>query len=681
MSGASTLAPAHRAAETSEPRASRGWLPGAVLVLGLAAALIVVAKAPGGSVRALGQIHGDSSSLHEVGGTYVAGWVSPQWNPFVDHRFRILTLLASIVYLSSVTAIGATLIGAIRGADRWPRVARVLAGFLPGYLIVLAPLQILFAGVPYLTAAWIALVATPVVAIVLQRRALAETAHALRHDRQYRRRWLGVAAAVLGILLVCGLHRLQAGRNFMVPDSISAFLDTAGQQLRGVFGSYLAQWDQQSDEWIFNAPLMFTSAHGEDYLFAIYATELVALASFGALVFGLVHSVARRRPLLAASLATGAVIAASPSIYPWYEISLFGGQNPTMWLGLPGREVGIAAPWVALLLLGQPLSRRARVALLLAVGGLGFTTVSCVVYVVAALAGAGVWQLLRGRARAPERAGAIGRTFVVTALGIAALAAPPLVYWQLHRTATPNSDLGWILAAGGVLAVGAAALLALLSPRPAGSSLRPSAVLVPVSALLAALGAGFILSNNLVSKLAHGQLRDALSAVLPGYGIPVESRNLITGLPPNAHFPSFTGQECSVSGHCISFGYFVAGYGVVLALALATWLALGQRAAGEDTGPRRAAWLVVAAAFACSFALVDFTGIDSTTAWVLTRFIEIPYYALLAFAALALAGARSRLTAAVGTVVIGAWIVIPLATSHVIPQLARNASWLIGVVH
>jgi hypothetical protein len=153
MSGASTLAPAHRAAETSEPRASRGWLPGAVLVLGLAAAWIVVAKAQGVSVRALGQIHGDSASLHEVGGTYVAGWISPQWNPFVDHRFRVLTLLASIVYLSSVTAIGATLIGAIRGGDRWPRVVRALAGFLPGYLIVLAPLQLLFAGVPYLTAA------------------------------------------------------------------------------------------------------------------------------------------------------------------------------------------------------------------------------------------------------------------------------------------------------------------------------------------------------------------------------------------------------------------------------------------------------------------------------------------------------------------------------------------------
>jgi hypothetical protein len=652
-------------------------VPGAVLVIGLAAAYLVVATAQGVSVRALGQIHGDSAQLHDVGGTYVAGWISPQWNPFVDDRFRVLTLLASIVYLTSVTAIGATLIGAIRGADRWPRLVRLLAGFLPGYLIVLAPLQILFAGVPYLTAAWIALVATPVVAVVLQRRALAQTAHGLRHDRQYRRRWLAAAAAAVGILLLCGLHRLQAGRDFMVPDSISAFLDTAGQQLRGVYGSYLAQWDQQSDEWIFNAPLMFTSVRSEDYLFPIYATEFVALASFGALVFGLVHSVARRRPRLAATLATGAVVAASPAIYPWYQVSLFGGQNPAMWLALPGREVGIAAPWVALLLLGQPLSRRAKVALLLATAGLGFTTVSCVAYVGAALAGAGVWQLLRGRGRerAPERAAAIARTVIVTALGIAALAAPPFVYWQLHRTATPN-DLGWILAAGGVIAVSAAALLALFSPRAPGATFRPATVPAPAAALVAALGAGFILSNNLVSNLANGDIRSLLASVLPGYETPVTSRQLISGVPPEAHFPAFTGQECSISGHCISFGYFVAGYGVVLALALATWLALGQRSS-EDSGPRRAAWLVVVAAFACSFALVDFTGIDSTTAWVLTRFIEIPYYALLAFAALALVGSRSRVTAATGTVVLGAWVVIPLATSHVIPQIARNADWLI----
>ena len=121
----------------------------------------------------------------------------------------------------------------------------------------------------------------------------------------YRRRWLKAAAIVVGVLLLCGVHRLQAGRYFMVPDSLSAFLEAARQQLSGVFGSHLAQWDQQSDEWIFSAPLMFTSSASQDYLFPLYAAEFVGLASFGALVFGIVHSVAVRRPRLTATVATG----------------------------------------------------------------------------------------------------------------------------------------------------------------------------------------------------------------------------------------------------------------------------------------------------------------------------------------------------------------------------------------
>ena len=196
-------------------------MPGVVLVAGLAIVAAVVATSDDVSVSILNQIHADAASLHDVGGTYVPGWTSPEYNPFVDGRLRLLTLVASIVYLLSVTAIGATLVGAIRGSERWPRLVRLLAGFLPGYLMVLFPLQLLFAALPVVTAAWIALVALPVVAVLLQRRALAATAAGLRSDRGYRRRWVGLVVVIAGILLVCGLHRLQAGREFMVPDSIS----------------------------------------------------------------------------------------------------------------------------------------------------------------------------------------------------------------------------------------------------------------------------------------------------------------------------------------------------------------------------------------------------------------------------------------------------------------------------
>jgi hypothetical protein len=650
-----------------------GWVPGAVLVAGLALAAVIVARAPDVSVSTLRQIHGDGTMLHEVGGVYVAGWVSPDWNPFVEDRFRILTLLAAVVYLSSVTAIGATLVGAIRGAEHWPRTVRVLAGFLPGYLIVLVPLQLLFAAVYYVTAAWITLAVLPVVAVLLHRRPLQAGVADLRGDPGRRRQLLGTAAIVVGILVLCGVYRLQAGRNFMVPDSITAFLNAAGEQLRGAYGTHLAQWDQQSDEWLFSAPLMFTSTQSQDYLFAFYAAGFVALASFSALVFGIVHSVAVRRPRISATLAMGAVLASSATIYPWEQVSLIGGQNPAMWLELPGRLVGIVGPWIALLLIGR-LSRRTAVAILLATAGLAFTTISSTAYIGVALACAGSWHLLRGRGPAQLRG--LLRTWVVPVLGVVAVLTPAFVFWDLHRLSPPHS-LGWVLLAGSAAAIGAAMLLALsasdASPIPSITRVAPL-----IGVLLAALGAGFLLSNNLVGDLAGGQVRETLASVLPGYEGALQSRSIITS--PVA-FPTFTGQECQFTGHCVSFPYFLAAYGFLTILALATWLALSMRDTGVDPGPRRAAFLVTVAALVASFALVDFTGADQLTAWILTRFTEVPYYALLGFAAVAFVGSRNRVTAWAGGGVLVIWTAVPLAVSHVFPQLAHNAKYFLDVLN
>ncbi|MCW2996406.1 MAG: hypothetical protein JWQ18_3901 [Conexibacter sp.] len=161
---------------------SWGWVPAAVLVAGLAVALVVVATTSNMQLRILNQIHADAASTHDVGGTYVQGWISPQFNPLVDGRLRLLTPLLTFVYLLSATAFGAFLIGAVRGSAAWPRPVRLLAGFLPGYLMTLAPLQVLFAATSFTTASRIALVAVPALALLTQRRALAATATGLRHD-------------------------------------------------------------------------------------------------------------------------------------------------------------------------------------------------------------------------------------------------------------------------------------------------------------------------------------------------------------------------------------------------------------------------------------------------------------------------------------------------------------------
>jgi hypothetical protein len=335
--------------------------------------------------------------------------------------------------------------------------------------------------------------------------------------------------------------------------------------------------------------------------------------------------------------------------------------------------VGIVAPWVVLLLLGRP-SRRTLIAILLATVGLGFVTVSGTVYVCTALACAGAWHLLRGRA--PARLRGVSRRVLVPALAFLGWAAPTFVYWRLHHVASANA-LGWVLIGGAAAAMGAAALLALQAPGTATPISQGVRTIPRLAVWAVGLGAGFVVSNNLVGKIADGQVRATLADVLPGYGLPLETRGLTAGVS-NLTFPTFTGQECQYTGHCVSFPYFLVAYGFLTVLALATWFALGQRRPGEDPSPRRAAWLVTVAALAVAFALIDFSGADQVTAWVLTRFIEIPYYALLGLAAVALIGSRSRVTAWAGGGVLVAWSVIPVANSHLIPQLVRNAGWLIA---
>ncbi|WP_445148542.1 hypothetical protein [Baekduia sp. Peel2402] len=647
------------------------WAPGVLLLAGLALVWLLVRGADEVDLHQLHLIHADGASTHEVAQFYVPDWLSPNFNPFVEDRLRAITPLLTILQFVSVAAIGATLIAAIPGAAAWPRTVRVLGGFLPGFLMVLAPLQILFAAVSPVTGSHIALVALPLTALAIQHKAVVEGAQRIR--RGERPALLGAVAIAAGVLVVCALDRLQAGRFFMVPDSITAFLQASQAQVAGQLGDHLAQWDQQSDEWIFNAPLLFSARGAQDQLFAFWLTQAMAMASFGALVFGLARHFAWRRRTLAATIATGAVLASTPAIVPWDNVSLIGGQNPALWLGHPGRMVSIVAPFVALLLLG-PWTRRQAVAVLFAATGLAFVTVNGVAYTFVAVACAIAWRVLRGRVRGGPVA---VKAVLVNVCVVAALASPLYVYWAIHRTDYPD-DLGWWLVIGSALAMAAAIVLA-LTTRPDGDARAPITWhdgALRAAAVGVVILAGFFLSNNQVSDFADGGVRRAIGHVLPGFSQPVTSRGLLGD--KHLEFPLFAGQECSISGHCLTFGWFLGVYGFTLVLALAAWLALGRVGGGERADRRHAVWLVVIAVFVASLALLDFTGVDLITAWVLTRFVEVPYYAIIAFAALAFAGSRSRVTMGVGTAVLAVWTVVPLVHSHIPEQIYKNADWLIA---
>ena len=271
---------------------------------------------------------------------------------------------------------------------------------------------------------------------------------------------------------------------------------------------------------------------------------------------------------------------------------------------------------------------------------------------------------------APGAAPAAVLRVVVGTLAGVALAAPLVTYGLLPHLGA-KTPLAFVLLLGAAVALVGAALCASRSgAEPHGPAWTRRGL-----GWIGLLVLGFLLSNNLVGKLG---LRDVLGVIWPGYDAPLASRGLLGDSPlQSLSFPKFAGAECYLSAHCLSAGGYVAAYGFISVLAVAAWLALGG---APDPDRRRAAWLAMVAALCVSFVLVDFTGASLSVAWILTRFIEVPYYGLLAFAAIALVGARDRLTMTAGALVVGAWTVVPLVYNLVPLQLIKNADWLVGIV-
>ena len=659
----------------------RGRAAGMLLIVGIPLLAIMVG-ASSVSLRALHAIHADADGRHVVGGTYVVGWDSPLFNPFVDDRLTIFMVLMSVAYLLAVTSLGALIIRAIPGADRWPRPVRMLAGFIPGFLMVLAPLQIIFAALPLRSAAWVAWAVVVGLAVVAHRRRLASLGDAIATRRWPSGMGLGVVVATGGIVVLSAIHRLQAGRNFMVPDSVTTFLQVAQSHIAGrVPGGYLTQWDQQSDEWVFNAPLMFTGPAARDFLFPLFLTSALALASFACLVYGLIRSLASRRGNLAALVGVAFVLLSTPLVDPRYYVSLFGGQNPTAWLGHPGRYIGIVAPWLALVLMRR-MSRLSATATLFAIAGLGFLSVHVTVYVVVAVAAVLLWRLLDGRR--PDLLSSPPAQWSVHVLAGVVLFAPLVVFGSVNRIDQPGL-LSTVLIASAVGAIAAAMLLAAGS-RPAGGAGWGVKRVPSPRVLIAAFGVlilGFLVSGNLTATLGGGTVRRVLAAVLPGYDAPAISRGILGDSPvSNLNFPSFSGSECVISGHCLGAGGYLAAYGMFSVIVAAGWVALGRVGTCEGVARQRAVWLYSLAAVSLSFVLVDFTGSGLGVAWVLTRFIEVPYYGVLAASLAAVIASRSVFTAAVGVTVGVVWSLVPFFANLVPLQwldiVHYIVSWAIG---
>ncbi len=660
------------------PRAGdlRAWVPAGVLILGLAVVAAIVASQSRLSAPALRARSGTSWDLTSVGGpegVFPYRPISP-FSPDLAHRSWLLTIVLLIVYLGSTAAIGSIVVGVVRGDDRWPGPVSALAGFLPGYLMVLAPLQLLYAAIPVRPASWIALAALPMSAMALHRHTVTTSAVAVVRDRRARRKaalTIGGVAAMTALALV---HRLQAGHFFLTQDSIQWTLLAAEDQLRGQWGSYLVQWYLQSDEWVFNAPLMFSSHNIGDLWFPIYATQCVSLASLLALVFGIVHRLARRRKSLAAAVTTAVVFGSTLAIYPWIYITIVIGGQPLVQLGHPGRHVGIIAPWIALLLLGR--QRRAVViAVALATLGLGFVSVHVLLSVLATLTAALIYRAVRGSRPAWMDV----RRFrtMIHLLPAVALAMIAAAFW-VHRAQPPNSAVWWLVL-GQVVAIAGAFAIGAATVRHATQA-SPRLPVAWAGAWLTAAIFGLLLSNNLTNGLLHGHARSILGTVLPGYDKGALNRDgnhglghdVLTGLS----FPRISGPSCQSLIACGGLADFLASFGVLFILVLVTWISFGPLTSDAALNARRATLLILVAGLNLGLVIVFFSGAPSIAqAIIYSRFLEIPYYGLLGLAALTFAESRNRVTFAVGTGMLVLWTTIPLLASEWPQQMARNAGW------
>ena len=663
------------------PRRTAGdlsvWVPASVLILGLGAVAALVASTPRLSPSALRALAGPGWGLNPIGGRPEI-FDYPEISPLtqsIAHRPWLLTIGLTVVYLGSTAALGSMIVGALRGTDNWPRSVSAISGFLPGYLMLLAPLQVLFAAVPVRTASWIALAAVPLSALALHRRTCTTSAAALLRDRRLPQK-LAVSTGAVAVMTALALvHRLQVNQFFLTQDSIQWFLAAGQHQLGGRWGPYLAQWNLQTDEWVFNAPLMFSSHHIGDLWFPFYATQCVSLVSFLALVFGIVHRLARRHERLAAGVAAAVIFGSTLAIYPWLYVTIVAGGQPLAQLAHPGRHVGIVAPWIALLLFGRQ-RRAVTTALVFMTLGLGFVSLHALLDVLAALTTALFYRAVRGSR--PTWIDARGFRTVIYLLPAVAVIMMIGAFWRVHQAQPPVSAVWWLVL-GGLIAIGGALAIGAATRRPATTSHKLAPAWIGVWILVAA-ACGLLLSNNLTKSLFDSRPRRILGTVLPGYDGPLLNRaaTWIEGQGPlgGLSLPKVSSPACQSFIVCGGIPDFLAAFGVLLVLVLVTWISFGPLTSDAVLNARRAALLIMVAGLGLGLVIVFFTGAPSVAqAIIYSRFLEIPYYGLLALAAMTFAESRNRVTMITGTSMLVLWTVIPLIASEWPQQMARNASW------
>jgi hypothetical protein len=658
----------------------RSWLADAlpliVLGVGLLIVLIVIGASDQQTTLAGLRTYLSNDYLPKPVGTQPWFIVIPPidtFSPDISHRSWLLTMTFEVTYLASTMAIGSRLVPALRGDDQWPAPVRLLAGFLPGYLMTLAPLQLLFAAVPLATASWIGLAAVPAWAIALHWRRLIAGARDLRL-RPPRRDGATVAVGIVLVMVtVAAIHRLQQGTFHLTQDSIAFFLQAAVRHLDGTPDlAYLIHWKTQNDEWLFNAPLVFSAGRQDDFWFPFYITQSVGVASFLCLVYGIVHRIARRRKVLAGSLAAAAVFGSTLAIYPWVYVTIVGGGQPVIALAHPGRLIGIIAPWAALLIMYSP--RKAPPwALAIATLGLGFVTPNSLLFIGLAVTAGLLWHVRRvrpGVLRAPAaRIGVHASLALTLALPIVAAS-----FTEYPRPAPIVTTL--VLVAACLAALSGAALIAWGTAK-GGQDTSRVRWWAWYGAWVATAAVGILFSDNAKGSRIGVAVHDFLTPLLPGLGgIVLDRAVMANGVFGGLSIPDFSLDACTTNTTCGGVPQFLIGYGVLFSLVLAAWVGYERlKPDTERTNQYRIAMLLGLAALPPATILVFFTGADPFQAGALTRLFELPYYTLLVLAVLAFCEMRRQWVAITGVSFLAIWTIVPLLSVEWPVQMARNTEF------
>jgi hypothetical protein len=657
----------------------RSWLADALplIVLGAGLLTVVIVVFTSEQQTTFAGLRSDLSNLYmpQTVGTlpqFIAFPPIESFSPDIAHRSWLLTMMFEVIYIASTMAIGSRLVAAIRGDDEWPTPVRWLAGFLPGYLMTLAPLQLLFVAVPLATASWIGLAAVPAWALALHWRGVVAGARDLRLGPPRRDGATVAVSVALVMVVVAIIHRLQQGVFHLTQDSISTFLWGGSYQINGNFGSYLVHWETQTDEWLFNAPLMFSDGRYGDLWFPFYITQSVSVAGLLCLVYGVVHRIARHRKALAGSLAAAAVFGSTLAIYPWVYVTIVGGGQPVIALAHPGRHIGIIAPWAALLIMQNP--RKAPLwALALATLGLGFATLNDLLYVGFAVTAGLIWRILRGRPGVLQAPAA--RVSVHAALVLAL--ALPMVAYSFTRYAPSTPIVPTLILAAACLAPLCGAAVIAWGTTKAEQQTRGVRWLAWYGAWVLTATLGVLLSDNLEGTSIGDRAHHLMAPLLPGFDVPAVARDtLVDGVFSGLHLPMFSQGACDSNTSCGGIPNFLMGYGVLFSLILAAWVGYRRlKPDAERTNQHRIAMLIGLAALPPAMILVFFTGAETLQAGALTRMLEWPYYTLLVLGVLAFCELRRQWVAIAGASFLAIWTIVPLLSFEWPVQMARNAEF------